>query len=75
MLPKEDSTGTDAEPALQPDEGWARRRTRLTRICAWCRRVHMPDGTWQPGRRATDATMPTHGICPECSERADIKGP
>jgi hypothetical protein len=67
-----DAVNLDAgsQPGDAPPEKCS--RTRMAKICAWCRRVHMPDGTWQPGRRATDATMPTHGICPDCSQRADV---
>jgi hypothetical protein len=47
-------------------------RSNLEKICAWCRKVQLPDGTWRLGRRATDATVPTHGICPDCAKRDDI---
>jgi hypothetical protein len=72
MMPTEPSSGDDPDADAPRADEWKDKRVRMTRICAWCRRVHMPDGTWQPGRRATDATMPTHGICPDCSERSDI---
>jgi len=74
MLPRDTSSGDDPDVDERPSDPWQDKRTRLTRICAWCRKVHMPDGTWQPGRRATDATMPTHGICPDCSQRPDVTG-
>jgi hypothetical protein len=43
----------------------------MTRICAWCRRIKAVDGTWQIGRQPSTevATLPTHGICPDCRER------
>jgi len=66
-LPHGDHPDTGSQPGVTPAE----MRTRMAKICAWCRRVHMPDGTWQPGRRATDATMPTHGICPDCNKTFD----
>jgi hypothetical protein len=65
--------GNGDPPGDQPADPWVSRRTRLTLICAWCRRYQAPDGTWQPGRRATDATAPTHGICPDCLEKFDAK--
>lgn len=64
----DDDPRTDAEPGKP-----AYSRTKMALICAWCRKVHMPDGTWQPGRRATDATVENHGICPDCSQRDDLK--
>jgi len=63
------ATGDD--PGGTPPGGASRARyvrSNMEKICAWCRNVEMPDGTWRPGRRATDATVPTHGICPECSK-------
>lgn len=71
MLQRPPSFGDEVQTASQLGDAPTDRRigSDMTRICAWCRRVQMPDGTWQTGRRATDATMPTHGICPDCSQR------
>jgi len=71
------STGEDRPPGSPPGDTATEkisRRRNMEKICAWCRKVQLPDGTWRPGRRASDATVPTHGICPECAKRADIGG-
>jgi hypothetical protein len=67
-------TTGDRPPGAPPGGDGTERRIRgnMEKICAWCRKVQLPDGTWRPGRRASDATMPTHGICPDCSKRSDM---
>jgi hypothetical protein len=43
--------------------------------CAWCRRVHLPEGLWAPREVLSDRLdlflgdppRVTHGICPSCS--------
>ena len=46
----------------------------LHTVCAWCDRVRDSGGEW---RRAEKAKIPgpatTHGICPECLERATAR--
>lgn len=49
-------------------------------VCAWCRRVALPDGTWLPVGHYLPRQGPlrlTHGICPEClaRERAHLPRP
>ena len=41
-------------------------------VCAWCRRVALPDGAWLPVGHYLPRQGPlrlTHGICPECLAR------
>lgn len=41
-------------------------------VCAWCRRVALPDGTWLPVGHYLPRQGPlrlTHGICPDCLSR------
>lgn len=41
----------------------------LVRLCAWCRRMAMPDGAWRPVGHYLPRGGPlrlTHGICPDC---------
>jgi hypothetical protein len=46
----------------------------LHTVCAWCDRVRTPTGDWRP---VEDHEIPgpttTHGICPECLERATTR--
>lgn len=58
----------------------ARRSRELLRICAWCKRVPMPDGRWVEVEEAMNRldlldapALPqlTHGICPACSTVLD----
>lgn len=46
-------------------------RKAMTRICAWCRRIKVSDGTWQVERRKpkSGSVVPSHGICPDCCRR------
>lgn len=48
-----------------------KRLSRLTTICAWCKRIRNRKGFWQrsQGRRACAAVKLSHGICPECADR------
>ncbi len=41
-------------------------------VCAWCRRVALPNGTWLPVGHYLPLQGPlrlTHGICPDCLRR------
>ena len=58
----------------------APRSGALIRICAWCKRVPMPDGRWVEVEEAMDRldlldapALPrlTHGICPACKATLD----
>ncbi len=43
----------------------------LHSVCAWCRRLRTPDGTWVPLGQFVPDTVPvrvTHGICGVCRE-------
>lgn len=44
-----------------------RRQNELARVCAWCSRVYAGVEGWQPERRATPPSTPSHGICPTCA--------
>ncbi|MCG6924751.1 MAG: hypothetical protein LJF30_05490 [Acidobacteria bacterium] len=46
----------------------------LRTVCAWCDRVRGPGGEWRHPEDA-EALGPatTHGICPECLERATTR--
>jgi len=50
------------------------KETVLRTVCAWCDRVRGEGGKW---RRAEEGEAPgratTHGICPECLERATTR--
>lgn len=42
---------------------------QLLPICAWCRDVRNPDGSWRALHDYVAAAMPvTHGMCPRCSK-------
>lgn len=56
------------------------RSGQLLRICAWCKRVPLPDGQWVEAEEAMNRldlfdapALPqlTHGICPGCSAALD----
>jgi hypothetical protein len=58
----------------------ARRSRELLRICAWWKRIPMPDGRWVEVEEALNclalldaAVLPqlTHGICPACGAALD----
>jgi hypothetical protein len=62
------------------------RDDRLLRICSWCQRAALPNGTWVPVEAAVETghlleaeTFPrlTHGICPACNAKweRDMVGP
>ena len=45
-------------------------------VCAWCRRVARPDGTWLPVGHSLPRQGPlrlTHGICPDCLRREQAR--
>jgi hypothetical protein len=40
-------------------------------VCAWCRRVRDPHGEWcEVEPEQATSRIATHGICPDCLERA-----
>jgi hypothetical protein len=39
-------------------------------VCAWCRRVRNPHGEWGEAEAEEAGRVATHGICPDCLERA-----
>ncbi len=54
------------------------RSAGLLRMCSWCKRVPLPDGTWREIEEAApvfdvlDRAPPpliSHGICPDCEDR------
>ncbi len=49
---------------------------RLLPVCAWCDRIHSPDGSWEHIhtylKRHVDEEI-THGVCPDCHRR-EIQG-
>ncbi len=64
----------DRPPVALLDQA-ARRSRELLRICAWCKRIPMPEGRWVEVEEALDhldlldaTVLPqlTHGICPAC---------
>ncbi len=51
---------------------------RYLRVCAWCRRVAMANGTWLPVGHYLPSGLPprtpfhlSHGICPDCIPTVD----
>jgi hypothetical protein len=51
-------------------------RTAMARRCAWCLRFCV-NGTWMPGRRASDEAAldaTTHTICEDCAEALRRRG-
>ena len=43
----------------------------LSTVCAWCDRVRQTSGEWREAERTELVLSPaTHGICPECLEKA-----
>jgi hypothetical protein len=51
-------------------------RTEIARRCAWCLRFCV-NGSWIPGRRATDEAVvdaTTHTICSDCVEQLRRNG-
>jgi hypothetical protein len=45
----------------------------LHTVCAWCDRVRGDGGEWHDTDPADEAGPVTHGICPECLERATAR--
>ena len=46
----------------------------LRTVCAWCDRVRGSDGEWRPAEEGeAPGRATTHGICPECLERATTR--
>ena len=42
---------------------------QLIPMCAWCRAVRSPDGSWQPLQDyVMSSHLVTHGLCPNCGE-------
>src|SRR5262249_1934421 len=42
---------------------------KLLPICAWCRNVRNPDGSWRALHDYVAEVMPvTHGMCPQCAK-------
>ena len=42
----------------------------MLRMCAWCRNVQDPDGSWRPLHDYVQAVETvTHGMCPACLEK------
>lgn len=42
----------------------------LLPVCAWCKRIHVQDGTWKTVEELLSETLRvrmTHGICPSCT--------
>ena len=39
----------------------------LVPICAWCKRIRQPDGSWVQAPASHNNL--THGICPQCMEK------
>lgn len=63
-------TGADLVPRLGGSDAFVS-------VCAWCRRVALPDDTWLPVGHYLPRQGPlrlTHGICPDClaRERAHV---
>ena len=43
---------------------------RLLPLCAWCRNIRNPDGSWRSLHDYVAAVMPvTHGMCPDCAKK------
>jgi len=36
--------------------------------CAWCGKVHLPDGSWAAVAHLDDSPIISHGICPACKK-------
>ncbi len=48
--------------------------TVLCMVCAWCRRRRVHHGEWREAESTdTDGPTTTHGICPDCLERATAR--
>jgi len=68
----------EARPPVALLEPGRKRDERFAKICSWCQKVAMPDGTWVPVEAAVKALhlleseqMPhlTHGICAPCEAK------
>jgi len=51
----------------------------LLPMCAYCRKIKMPDGSWsiiEEYLSQTHDTLVSHGMCPHCSEKvlAELEG-
>lgn len=67
----------EVRPAVAVLRAGAPRDNRLLRVCSWCQKVALPDGTWVTVEVAVEKlrlleaeTFPslTHGICEPCRE-------
>lgn len=65
-------------PVALLDPARGPRSADLVRICSWCERAALPDGSWVPIEEAVvamgvleKAVIPrlTHGVCPSCARR------
>jgi GAF domain-containing protein len=45
---------------------------KVLRMCAWCRSIKNPDGTWRPLHEyVMEVETVTHGMCPTCAKAAE----
>ncbi|HTR88267.1 MAG TPA: GAF domain-containing protein [Reyranella sp.] len=45
---------------------------KMLRMCAWCRNVQNPDGTWRPLHEYVQKIESvTHGMCPTCAKQVE----
>jgi GAF domain-containing protein len=43
---------------------------KLLPLCAWCRNIRNPDGSWRSLHDYVASVMPvTHGMCPDCAKK------
>jgi hypothetical protein len=50
------------------------KKTVLRTVCAWCDRVRDSGGEWRRAEnKEISGPTTTHGICPECLERATAR--
>jgi hypothetical protein len=41
----------------------------ITKQCAWCRRVRLPNGEWEAQPREEIIRNASHGICEPCAQK------
>jgi len=68
---------TQSRPHVPVLDAATERANEVLRICGWCKKVPLPDGTWVEIEDAVQtlevlqqSKLPrlSHGLCPECSE-------
>lgn len=48
---------------------------RMLPMCAWCRSIRNPDGSWSLLHQYVERSEPvTHGVCPDCATKMETSG-